>query len=56
VVPAWVPVDDDGWIRCAWNYDDNVYQSYGQYAKLAYDVKNDTDADGYLAGDSDDED
>jgi len=31
-------------------------QSYGQYAKLFYDVKRDTDRDGSLVGDSDDED
>lgn len=32
------------------------YQSFGQYAKLFYDVKDDTDTDLSLVGDSDDED
>ncbi|MDR0369381.1 MAG: hypothetical protein LBH96_02335 [Candidatus Peribacteria bacterium] len=31
-------------------------QSYGQYAKLFFDVKSDTDGDNSLVGDSDDED
>ncbi|MDR2541627.1 MAG: hypothetical protein LBD11_07960 [Candidatus Peribacteria bacterium] len=30
-------------------------QSYGQYSKLFYDVKSDTDLIGGLVGDSDDE-
>ena len=32
------------------------FQSYGQYSKLFYDVKEDTDKDSSLVGDSDDED
>jgi hypothetical protein len=44
--------------NCAYYHDEapKSYQSYGQYAKLFYDVHGDTDGDKNLVGDSDDED
>lgn len=45
------------WYACASAVSNTLrHQSYGQYSKLFFDVKRDTDGDSYLVGDSDDED